>query len=58
MGGASIFRVKADDANIGVICETLTEHGSRFAMAQNYIEEITKVTSAYWLLMVKLFLIA
>ena len=40
MGGASIFRVKEDDANIGVICETLTEHGSRFAMAQNYIPEI------------------
>jgi glutathione synthase len=26
MGGASIFRVRADDPNIGVICETLTEH--------------------------------
>ncbi len=42
MGGASIFRVKADDANIGVICETLTEHGSRFAMVQNYVPEITQ----------------
>ncbi|KAF7771976.1 glutathione synthase [Pseudoalteromonas citrea] len=40
MGGASIFRVKHDDPNIGVICETLTEHGSRFAMAQQYIPEI------------------
>ncbi|MGS0534814.1 glutathione synthase [Pseudoalteromonas sp. SaAl2] len=40
MGGASIFRVTENDANIGVICETLTEHGSRFAMAQNYIPEI------------------
>ncbi|WP_462159100.1 glutathione synthase [Pseudoalteromonas sp. GB56] len=40
MGGASIFRVKHDDANIGVIIETLTEHGSRFAMAQNYIPAI------------------
>ncbi|MCQ8878134.1 glutathione synthase [Pseudoalteromonas shioyasakiensis] len=40
MGGASIFRVTQNDANIGVICETLTEHGSRFAMAQNYIPEI------------------
>ena len=40
MGGASIFRIKEDDANIGVICETLTEHGSRFAMVQNYIPEI------------------
>ena len=40
MGGASIFRVKHDDPNIGVICETLTEHGHRFAMAQQYIPEI------------------
>ncbi|NOU51730.1 glutathione synthase [Pseudoalteromonas sp. JBTF-M23] len=40
MGGASIFRVKQDDPNIGVICETLTEHGQRFAMAQQYIPEI------------------
>ncbi|MBQ4832847.1 glutathione synthase [Pseudoalteromonas sp. MMG010] len=40
MGGASIFRVKEDDANIGVICETLTEHGSQFAMVQNYIPAI------------------
>ncbi|WP_372761034.1 glutathione synthase [Pseudoalteromonas sp.] len=42
MGGSSIFRVKHDDANIGVICETLTEHGSRFAMAQNYIPAISE----------------
>jgi glutathione synthase len=40
MGGASIFRVKQDDPNIGVICETLTEHGQRFAMAQQYIPAI------------------
>ncbi|WP_125716643.1 glutathione synthase [Pseudoalteromonas rubra] len=40
MGGASIFRVTQDDPNIGVICETLTEHGSRFAMAQNYVPAI------------------
>ena len=40
MGGASIFRIKKDDPNIGVICETLTEHGNRFAMAQQYIAEI------------------
>ena len=40
MGGASIFRVRENDANLGVICETLTEHGSRFAMIQNYIPEI------------------
>tara|TARA_B100000700_G_scaffold53958_1_gene57627 strand:- start:2679 stop:3632 length:954 start_codon:yes stop_codon:yes gene_type:complete len=40
MGGASIFRVKEDDANIGVIIETLTEHGKRYAMIQNYIPAI------------------
>ncbi len=40
MGGASIFRVKGDDANVGVICETLTEHGNRYAMAQQFIPEI------------------
>ncbi len=27
MGGASIFRLKPDDANVSVIIETLTEHG-------------------------------
>lgn len=40
MGGASIFRVKQDDPNIGVIAETLTELGSRFCMAQNYLPAI------------------
>ena len=41
MGGASIFRVRADDPNVGVIFETLTEHGHRYAMAQRYIAEIS-----------------
>jgi len=41
MGGASIFRVRDDDPNVGVIFETLTEHGSRYAMAQRYIPEIS-----------------
>ncbi|MBI2381203.1 MAG: glutathione synthase [Gammaproteobacteria bacterium] len=40
MGGASIFRVGAADPNIGVIIETLTGHGRRYAMAQRYIPEI------------------
>ncbi|WP_432699798.1 glutathione synthase [Kluyvera cryocrescens] len=40
MGGASIFRVKEGDPNIGVIAETLTELGSRFCMAQNYLPAI------------------
>lgn len=42
MGGASIFRLKPNDANVSVIIETLTEHGSRYAMAQRYIPEITE----------------
>lgn len=40
MGGASIFRVSAGDPNIGVIIETLTKHGSEYAMAQAFIPEI------------------
>lgn len=42
MGGASIFRIRADDPNISVIFETLTEHDSRYAMAQRFIPEITR----------------
>ncbi|WP_049854710.1 glutathione synthase [Dickeya fangzhongdai] len=40
MGGASIFRLKPEDANVSVIIETLTEHGSRYCMAQNYLPAI------------------
>lgn len=40
MGGASIFRLRPNDANVSVIIETLTAHGSRYAMAQRYIPEI------------------
>ena len=40
MGGASIFRVKQDDPNFGVITETLTNHGQFFCMAQNYLPAI------------------
>jgi len=42
MGGASIFRVQKGSANIGVIIETLTKHESSFAMAQQYMPEISK----------------
>jgi glutathione synthase len=41
MGGTSIFRVKKDDPNVGVIIETLTRYGQQFAMAQAFIPEIT-----------------
>jgi len=40
MGGASIFRVKQEDDNLGVILETLTEHGQNHIMAQKYLPEI------------------
>ena len=42
MGGASIFRVRATDPNIGVIIETLTSHGTQLAMAQKFIPEISE----------------
>jgi glutathione synthase len=40
MGGASIFRIKENDANVGVIIETLTNHGQHYAMVQEYMPEI------------------
>ncbi len=40
MGGSSIFRVKQDDPNLSVICETLTNHGQQQIMAQKFIPEI------------------
>lgn len=40
MGGKSIFVVAAGDNNANVIFETLTNEGSRFAMAQVFIPEI------------------
>lgn len=41
MGGSSIFRVKKDDPNLGVIIETLTNHGQQYAMIQAFIPDIT-----------------
>ena len=40
MGGASVFRIKPGDSNLGVIIETLTEHGTKLTMAQRFIPEI------------------
>ncbi|MBI1398161.1 MAG: glutathione synthase [Betaproteobacteria bacterium] len=40
MGGASVFRVGEGDPNVGVIIETLTEHGTRTVMAQRYLPAI------------------
>ncbi|WP_185233487.1 glutathione synthase [Teredinibacter franksiae] len=40
MGGTGIFRCKADDPNVSVIIETLTEMGEGFIMAQQFIPDI------------------
>jgi len=40
MGGASIFRIKEKDVNVGVIIETLTNHGEQYAMVQEFMPEI------------------
>lgn len=42
MGGAGIFRVTPDGMNLGVVIETLTENGRRYAMAQRYLPEIAE----------------
>jgi glutathione synthase len=41
MGGRSIFRAAAGEANLNVILETLTGNGRSFAMAQRYLPEIS-----------------
>jgi glutathione synthase len=41
MGGHSIFVVKQGDKNANVVFEMLTDYGSKFAMAQVYVPEIT-----------------
>ena len=40
MGGRSIFRARAGDANLNVILETLTGGGLHLAMVQRYLPEI------------------
>ena len=40
MGGRSIFRARAGEANLNVILETLTEGGRHLAMAQRYLPAI------------------
>ncbi|HET6654620.1 MAG TPA: glutathione synthase [Gammaproteobacteria bacterium] len=42
MGGASVFVLEESGLNVGVALETLTQHGTRFAMAQRYLPEITE----------------
>merc|ERR1711974_460951 len=40
MGGASIFRIKPDGNNLGVVIETLTQHGKRYMMVQEYLARL------------------
>ena len=40
MGGKSIFRMMADDPNLGVVLETLTNGGQAHIMGQRYLPEI------------------
>lgn len=42
MGGSQIYRIKEDGLNLGVIIETLTNHGQQTIMAQKYIPEIVE----------------
>ncbi len=39
MGGESIFRIRQNDPNTNVILETITRHGTRTALAQQFIPE-------------------
>ncbi len=40
MGGRSIFVIDRGDKNAGVVFETLTDYGSRYAIVQRYLPEI------------------
>jgi glutathione synthase len=42
MGGRSIFVLERRDKNMNVVFETLTDYGSRFAVAQRYIPDIVQ----------------
>jgi glutathione synthase len=42
MGGRSIFVLRKGDKNASVVFETLTNYGQEFAMAQQFIPEISK----------------
>lgn len=42
MGGSSIFRLKADDPNVSVVIEMLTQFGAEKIMAQRFIADITE----------------
>lgn len=42
MGGSSVFRLQYPELNAAVVFEVLTQHGTRYAMAQKFIPEITE----------------
>ena len=42
MGGRGVFRIRADDFNIGAIIETLTREGLQTIMAQKYLPAIAQ----------------
>lgn len=42
MGGRSIFVIQQGDNNANVILETMTEYGTRHAIAQRFVPEITR----------------
>jgi glutathione synthase len=42
MGGRSVFKASAQDPNLNVIIETLTDQGQRLVMAQRFIDKITE----------------
>lgn len=42
MGGSSVFRVKEDGNNLGVVLETLTQHGRISTMGQRYLPDIAQ----------------
>ena len=48
MGGASVFRIKPGDSNLGVIIETLTKHGTTLTMAQRFIPEIKQGDNQFY----------
>ncbi len=46
MGGRSIFVLELGDKNANVVFETLTEYGTRYAIAQRYIPDIVTTGDA------------
>ncbi|MGH8221140.1 MAG: glutathione synthase [Steroidobacteraceae bacterium] len=50
MGGRSIFVLESADKNAGVVFETLTDYGRRFAIVQRYLPQIAESGDARVLL--------